>query len=66
LSQGQLALALGVTRNTLARWERGELAIANPRLIGLALERIEADGRTSDAPPLPSAATSFIGREVEV
>jgi predicted ATPase/DNA-binding XRE family transcriptional regulator len=40
LSRKELARALGVVSNTVARWERGELAIANPSLVSRALERL--------------------------
>lgn len=40
LSQRKLAEALGVSPNTVARWERGELRIAQPKMLGLALERL--------------------------
>lgn len=39
-SQQQLADRLHVPANTLARWERGELGIRHPEVLGLALERI--------------------------
>jgi len=38
LSQRALAVLLDVTENTVARWERGELAIAHPRMLELALK----------------------------
>lgn len=37
LSQAGLSSLLGVPVNTIARWERGELAIAHPRILELAL-----------------------------
>jgi transcriptional regulator with XRE-family HTH domain len=78
LSRARLALLLGVTANTVARWERGTLRIANPTLVRLALERLE--GRPSQtgapalhdsqlAPPrhnLPAALTSLVGRRAEI
>ena len=48
LSQARLAALLDVTPNTIARWERGELAIASPRMLRLALERL------ADTLPQPS------------
>ncbi len=74
LSQAGLGRALGVTANTLARWERGQQRLANPQLIRLALERVELDraeptigdrqSRADWPAPhnLPAVATSFIGR----
>ena len=41
LSQAALATTLGITANTVARWERGELRIANPSQLASALARIE-------------------------
>src|SRR5215469_15174642 len=40
LSQAALAEALGVARNTVARWERSELEIRHPELIQMALDRL--------------------------
>ena len=40
LSQSQLATLLGVTPNTLARWERDELTIQHPRILELALTEL--------------------------
>ncbi len=47
LTQVQLAERIGVTGNTLARWERNELPISEPisRLIRL-LAQMEAEPRT--------------------
>lgn len=41
LSQPQLAKQLGVSTNTVWRWESGEMRIAAPRMLALALERLE-------------------------
>jgi transcriptional regulator with XRE-family HTH domain len=40
-TQQALAERLGVPRNTIARWERGELRIEHERLLDLALEALE-------------------------
>jgi transcriptional regulator with XRE-family HTH domain len=42
MSQAELGRALGVARNTVARWERGELEMRHAELIALALDRLEA------------------------
>src|SRR3972149_2659119 len=59
LTQRALAQALDVSRNTVARWERGELTIGNPAMLLLALERLErARGRSAPAPRASQAAFS--------
>jgi predicted ATPase/DNA-binding CsgD family transcriptional regulator/transcriptional regulator with XRE-family HTH domain len=54
LSQAALGEALGVTPNTVARWERGERPIRHPALVRLALERL----RTPSESPISSASGS--------
>jgi predicted ATPase/DNA-binding CsgD family transcriptional regulator/DNA-binding XRE family transcriptional regulator len=50
LSQSALAESLGVTANTVARWERGEQRVGNPERLGAALARLE-DSERVVAPP---------------
>src|ERR1051326_6043472 len=52
LSQADLGRALGVTRHSVARWERGELPIRHPELVMLALDKLTqtfADGLRSQS-----------------
>jgi predicted ATPase/DNA-binding CsgD family transcriptional regulator/transcriptional regulator with XRE-family HTH domain len=77
LTQAELARAVGVARNTVARWERGELQIRQPGLVAHALDRLEerqsqggANRPTALAPQstrkLIAELTSFVGREHEL
>ena len=77
LSQADLGRALGVTRNSVARWERGELPIRHPELVMLALDKLTqtfADGLRSQSRKtggttrhnLPAELSSFVGREQEL
>jgi transcriptional regulator with XRE-family HTH domain len=43
LSQAALAARLGASVTTLARWERGEHAIAHPEMVDLALTALEKE-----------------------
>jgi non-specific serine/threonine protein kinase len=50
MSQAALAAALGVERNTIARWERNESEIQHPELIQLALDRLATDKQSRSGP----------------
>lgn len=43
LSQAALAQRLGIPRNTIARWERGELRIEHGQMLALALHALEQE-----------------------
>jgi predicted ATPase/DNA-binding CsgD family transcriptional regulator len=77
LTQAELARAVGVARNTVARWERGVLQIRQPGLVAHALDQLEereskggANRPTAPTPPstrgLSGELTSFVGREHEL
>ena len=59
MSQAALAAALGVARNTIARWERSELEIRHPELIQMALDRLA----TRKQSPSGSAQHAVTGRQ---
>lgn len=45
LTQKQLAEHLDVSENTVARWERGEMEIAQPSMLALALQTLNRERR---------------------
>ncbi|MBI3977409.1 MAG: helix-turn-helix domain-containing protein [Chloroflexi bacterium] len=49
LSQEKLAQLLGVSANTIARWERGELGIRHPAMLGRALDALVVPDRRKGA-----------------
>jgi DNA-binding XRE family transcriptional regulator len=47
MSQAALATALGVTANTVARWERGKMKIARPELLEMSMKNLAEVGKVS-------------------
>jgi predicted ATPase/DNA-binding CsgD family transcriptional regulator len=73
LTQRALAELLGVSRNTFARWERGDLRVGRPEWLGMALWQLEhaheddvPSGTPSPPTHLPAEFSSFVGRDREV
>jgi non-specific serine/threonine protein kinase len=68
LSQASLGRALGVSPNTLARWERGELKLSNPSLVRLALDGLAhvQQTRATALAGLPTMTATFVGRHAEM
>jgi DNA-binding XRE family transcriptional regulator len=75
LSQSGLGRALGISPNTVARWERGEQRLGNPSLVRLALDGLAHAAAVPDAATgahdrgsanLPAPTSSLIGRHAEI
>lgn len=62
LTQAALARALGVAENTIARWERGDLRIARPQLVSLALAGLRKDALAG----CPQPAGDDVDRAIRV
>lgn len=43
LTQVELGEYLGVSGNTIARWERGDMEIQHPKTLALALKALQAE-----------------------
>ncbi len=52
LSQHELARRLAVTQNTISRWESGAAGIRHPRILELALERLQDEEQTDKFGPV--------------
>jgi predicted ATPase/DNA-binding CsgD family transcriptional regulator len=75
LTQSELAAVLGVSTNTVARWERGERRVAHASMVRLALEQLERSRHSPTAPAptsldLPPQAAALerlplIGRDAD-
>ena len=49
MTQRDLAGELGVSGNTLARWERGEVEVRHPQMLSLALDAIRSQWESADS-----------------
>jgi DNA-binding XRE family transcriptional regulator len=47
MSQAAFATALGVSANTVARWERGQMKIARPELLEMSMKNLAEVGKVS-------------------
>jgi predicted ATPase len=65
LTQAELAARLGVTANTLARWERGAMAMRNPLLIGTALDGFTVGKIAPRLHGFAAQPTPLVGRETD-
>lgn len=50
LSQAELGRQLGVSPNTIYRWEQGDLAIRHPHMLALALDQLQRHPRPYSRP----------------
>jgi non-specific serine/threonine protein kinase len=72
LTQRQLADALGVSANTLARWERGDKEIGQARLVKFAIERLEqllsgsSPSHMDGCVAVPAVPNKLVGRDAEL
>jgi non-specific serine/threonine protein kinase len=65
LTQGELARALSVASNTVARWERGESRAQHAERLRQVLDGLETPRARRPRHNLPRSLTSFVAREVE-
>jgi len=62
LTQRQLASAIEVSPNTVARWERGELTIDRPNVLRYLLGEMQRD-KSAHGAQWPAAAENWLQRQ---
>lgn len=65
MTQEELAKELDVTPTTIARWERGEATIGHPRMVRLALQRLDDELVANPSPDRTKRAHDAMLEELQ-
>ena|SRR6266851_8231902 len=65
LTQAELGRALGVSANTVARWERGDMRIRHAELVAKALDNLKSQGAGLAAATVDEASCSWADPHVQ-